>query len=172
MAWMRRRDNSGGAQKDYLNAADTAGRPMALASILFTLLFIAAIALLIFSAGRWAYNQMIDEQVTVTTTQEETPKNENTSTSNTEVTNTNASTEDTSNSSNTSSASNTEGTSTLSGSTTVNTSSTSNANTVSGASTTSSNVPNTGPGSLLGVFVVTVILATGLHYRYQIAKNR
>ena len=155
MAWMKRRDNSGGAQKDYLNEADTAGRPMALASILFTLLFIAAIALLLFSVGRWAYNQMIDEEVSVSTTQQEEQ--------NTEESTGNVTVETTPDSATTSGNNNSNTTANEGSSTPAAT----NTNT-----STSGAVPNTGPGSLLGVFVVTVILATGIHYRYLIVKNR
>jgi cytoskeletal protein RodZ len=161
MAWMRNRDNSGG-QRDYLNAEDTAGRPMALASILFTLLFIAAIVLLLFSAGRWAYNQMIDEEVTVTTTQLESANND---TSNGNVTvesgantqTTEASADITSPQNNV--ASEPASTPTTPSETTV-------------ATTTTAAVPNTGPGSLLSVFAVSTLLATVLHYRYQLRKNR
>jgi cytoskeletal protein RodZ len=156
---MRNRDNSGGQQKDYLNAEDTAGRPMALASILFTLLFIAAIALLLFSAGRWAYGQMIDEEVTVSTTQQEEAKTEDTNNGDVAIT---------TNPDNTTSTETTVTTTAPSESASESTATT----TGSTASNGATDVPNTGPGSLVGIFIVTVILATLIHYRFQIVKNR
>jgi cytoskeletal protein RodZ len=162
MAWMRNRDNSGGQQKDYLNAADTAGRPMALASILFTLLFIAAIALLLFSAGRWAYNQMIDEEITVTTTQQEAAKTEDPA-------------KDVAVESapdNSASADTTVTESSSPSGSTAPTDSSANSSSTTTAPITTAAVPKTGPESLLGIFLVTVLLATAVHYRYQVVKNR
>jgi cytoskeletal protein RodZ len=162
MAWMRNRDNSGGQQKDYLNAADTAGRPMALASILFTLLFIAAIALLLFSAGRWAYNQMIDEEITVTTTQQEAAKTEDPANDVTvEPAPDNSVTADTTVTDSSSPSGSTEPAD-----------SSANSSSTTTAPITTATVPKTGPGSLLGIFAVTVLLATAVHYRYQVVKNR
>ncbi len=163
MAWMRSRDNSGGQQKDYLNAADTAGRPMALASILFTLLFIAAIALLLFSAGRWAYNQMIDEEITVTTTQQEAAKKDNAENADVIV-------ETTPDTTVTADTSVSDGAATDTGTST--TESSANSTSTATAPVTTAAVPKTGPGSVLGLFVVTVILASVAHYRYQVVKNR
>jgi len=171
MAWMKRQDNSGGAQSDYLNSADTATRPMALASILFTLVLIAALAVLLFSAGKWAYNRINQDDATVATTSEQV-SNDSTAQSTTSepAENTTPSTATTTDQpigepqgvSSSQSAEN-QPNNTASTATTP----------ATGAVSTPNTVPNTGTGALLSVFMTTFILATGAAYgRHIVRKNQ
>jgi len=189
MAWMNRQDNSGGQQRDYLNAPDTARRPMALASVLFTLLFIAAIALLLFGAGRWAYSRFTQQETSVTTTQqsdqaqEQPPKDDaatqdTSSGTTTDTTQTDGTSQDTTttDTTNTESPEQANGTTTGAGSsgatnnqTTNDASSSALANT---GPTTPEAVPNTGSASLVGIFTVSVVLAGFAHHRYLITRKR
>lgn len=174
MAWMNRQDNSGGVQGDYLNAADTATRPMAIASLLLTLVLISAIALMLFSAGRWAYNRFNQNDATVATTSENqvTEDSQQTNTSQQPATpaeesdtpsstpeNTPANTSDTSSQqANTAQSAQTQDTNALASPTT-------------GASTPEV-VPNTGSGSTLGYFAAASVLATLIAYGWQLKRIR
>jgi cobalamin biosynthesis Mg chelatase CobN len=182
MAWANNQDNSGGKQNDYLNAADTAGRPMALASILFTLLFIAAVALLLFSAGRWAYNQFIQEDAPVATTSEQaandaattnpidgTPS-DSASGEGSESAGTNNQASNNSSEQNTTGGSGATTTSDASSSEAASGTTATSTTPTTGASTPES-VPNTGPESLLAIFAATVVIGAFAHNRWAALKR-
>ncbi len=48
-------------QTDYLNATDTAGRPMALVSMIIIILLIIALTWGAITAGRWIYNELTND---------------------------------------------------------------------------------------------------------------
>lgn len=59
-------NSGGGAHDDYLNAPETAGRPMAITSLLLVFLLVAGVALALFVGGRWLYEQYLkDDKQTV-----------------------------------------------------------------------------------------------------------
>lgn len=59
-------NSGGGAHDDYLNAPETAGRPMAITSLLLVFLLVAGVALALFVSGRWLYDQYLkDDKQTV-----------------------------------------------------------------------------------------------------------
>lgn len=192
-------NDNDGVQRDYLNAPDTAGRPMSLMSLILTFLLIAALALLSFIAGRWAYNAITENDSNNVADTSETATDQNgtegdestgdtsttegdssadtnggdtaTDTESTEGDTTQGSTED----------GNTEGdngeiipgdtadnsTGSTSGSTggsgDSSIATTGPSDEVSSAAVVSEDLPNTGPESLLALFIGTVIVSTFAH---------
>lgn len=174
MAWMNRQDNSGGVQGDYLNAADTATRPMAIASLLLTLVLIGAIALMLFSVGRWAYNRFNQTDANVATTsdsqtanesgQDESSQQPTTPPAESDASSTSQSQGDTDNA-NTASSQQTNTAQSEQGQ-----SGATVATPTTGASLPET-VPNTGPNSTLAYFLLSSMLATTAAYGWQIKRN-
>lgn len=203
-------DDDGGAQNDYLNAPDTAGRPMALMSLIVVFLVIAAIALALFAGGRWLYNEYAnsDDQDSndVATSQDvqntESTEGESGDSSSTEgessdsssETNTsdgsgeqsaegngsegngedstNGSTDSSEQSSGNTANDDTNGRSSTEGSGTDNsgTEEQSAANTAVTGPSDSEEVPNTGPESLLALFIGATVIGTLTHRKWLVNR--
>ena len=140
-------------QSDYLNATDTAGRPMALVSMILIVLLLAALTLVALSAASWAYNKITSDDGQ---TSSDVATNDNSNDKD-------GATDDQDGTTSTSSGEN-QGSGASQSGTTGSSSSDS-------SSTTAPNgtIPDTGAGSLLGVFAVTSVAGSVL---YQIALRR
>lgn len=172
MAWMNRQDNSGGEQGDYLNAADSAGRPMAIASLLITLVLIGAITLLLFSVGRWAYNRLNQTDASIATTSETSSPNGEPQGGNDQqpapvASGESSPTQDSS--VNGSSQSSLQTGTPQQGSDQGNTANTTPA---TGATPLPETVPNTGASTAAVYFVISSLLATTGAYTWQLLRQR
>ena len=144
---------------DYLQTTDTVSRPMALIFTLLIVFVVGAVAFSLFLGGRWLFQnldgsnapkvQVVENPITVTTPSAASTSSNTTSNS----------------SGSTSSASQTKPSTTTS--TAASTSSTATQTATStpttGPSTTAESIPATGPTEVLGVFIVTMLLATFAH---------
>ena len=167
MAWLRRQDTSE-PQIDYLSTPDSATRPMALVSILFTFVIIAALIFLLLTVGRWGYEQLVldrpaDAPATTSQTEETPPTtvtNENSAAPTSPVVNDDPTTP-------------TQITppATQSSQSGVNTSSsgTSSSTPATGPSAVST-VPATGPSHVFGLFLGSFIFAMCGYYVWQLRQ--
>lgn len=157
--WQRTRDQFT-APAQYIQTTDTVSRPLAVMTSLLMLFFAIAVILGLFFAGKWAYNEIAGNN--------DVPANPVTGIS------TGISTAPPSEDSSKSADSNSNGTATVTpnspGTATVTAnqptggSSTSASTSSSTSSSSATSVPNTGTGSLLGLFIGSTIIGT-LFYR-------
>jgi hypothetical protein len=171
-------NNGGGSHDDYLNAPDTAGRPMAIVSLILVFLVIGALAFLLFAGGRWLYNEYVDGDETTQVVVDEQdsgagqetedsaggadngsgqPANGDNGTGTTDDTATTGGEEDA-----------------IAGGIETDEEAASGeqdaaTSAVTGPATTEE-VPDTGPGSLLAVFIGVSVLAAILHRKWLINK--
>lgn len=61
--------------KEYLRATDAVSRPLAILLTLIVLFVCAALIFSLFLGGRWLYRRLVDENITPTVVQVETPQN-------------------------------------------------------------------------------------------------
>lgn len=161
--WQRTKDNFT-APAQYIQTTDSVSRPMAVMLSLVMLFVAIAILFCLFFAGKWAYEQI-------------TGKNDKPANPTTGITTTPPSTD--SGSSTTSEGSGNTATVTANGTGSAvvtsrpegTTSTTNNATQGNSSNTTAaSNVPNTGTGSMLGIFAVSSVIGT-LAYRTVLIRR-
>lgn len=138
-----------------------------------TLLVTVLVVIGLFYGGRWLYRKATHKPAKVATTQnqpESTPEESKDTTSDSDQSNdTSSSDANSSSSSNNSSSTPQTGTSSTSTST-PSTSSGSNTSSTAAGKGSSSNLPNTGPGDMVSIFVAISLLGY-LTHRYLVAKS-
>jgi len=149
--WSKRKDNLQTASS-HVKDTDTLSRPTALLLTVFGILIVGGLLFGVFAGTRWIIAKVSEDDATNTAATSQPSPSPNTQPSQT----------------NPAPVSNPSITATSSTSTT--TPSTPAATTTQVASTTT-NLPNTGPGSYLGVFIAVAILGYLAHHTRTLRKN-